>query len=328
MKLYTASLALALLSSSLSSALPPKEHKERVHEQKLSDQDHEKEGEHNNDYDHDAFLGQKEARDFDQLTPEESKEKLGIIVDKIDRNHDGVVTEDELQHWIQYVQKKYVIEDTDRMWKEHKLDDAGLSWESYRKNTYGYEYDPEEAEDFSEMVNRDTRKFKQADENGDGYLSKEEFASFLHPEEHEHMKDIVVLETMEDIDKDKDGKISLDEYIADIYNEEDDDDDDDDDDEEDSDKDGVPDWVESEKDQFKNFRDKNMDGYLNLEEVRAWVIPEDYDNSKEETKHLFRESDVDRDGVLTKQEILDKYDIFVGSQATDFGDALTRHDEF
>jgi Ca2+-binding EF-hand superfamily protein len=57
--------------------------------------------------------------------------------------------------------------------------------------------------------------------------------------------------------------------------------------------------VESEKDQFKNFRDKNMDGYLNLEEVRAWVIPEDYDNSKEETKHLFRESDVDRVGFIS-----------------------------
>lgn len=313
MKLYSAGLALALLSSSLSSALPPKEHKERVHEQKLSDQDHERDGEHNNDYDHDAFLGQKEARDFDQLTPEESKEKLGIIVDKIDRNHDGVVTEDELQHWIQYVQKKYVIEDTDRMWKEHKLDDAGLSWESYRKNTYGYEYDPEEAEDFSEMVNRDTRKFKQADENGDGYLSKEEFASFLHPEEHEHMKDIVVLETMEDIDKDKDGKISLDEYIGDMWPNKDEE---------------EPEWVKGEREQFSSYRDTNGDGFMDKDEVKNWIIPPNYDHSEAEAKHLIYETDENKDGVLTKQEILDKYDIFVGSQATDFGDALTRHDEF
>lgn len=34
------------------------------------------------------------------------------------------------------------------------------------------------------------------------------------------------------------------------------------------------------------------------------------------------------DGVLTKEEILDKHDIFVGSQVTDFGEALARHDEF
>lgn len=75
--------------------------------------------------------------------------------------------------------------------------------------------------------------------------------------------------------------------IADIYDEEEEDDDEDDDD----DKDGVPDWVNSEIDQFKHFRDKDHDGFLNAEEVRTWVIPEDYDNSAAETKHLFSESD-------------------------------------
>lgn len=40
------------------------------------------------------------------------------------------------------------------------------------------------------------------------------------------------------------------------------------------------------------------------------------------------EADTDSDEKLTKDEILNKYDIFVGSQATDFGEALIRHDEF
>jgi len=35
-----------------------------------------------------------------------------------------------------------------------------------------------------------------------------------------------------------------------------------------------------------------------------------------------------QDGVLTKEEVLDKYEVFVGSQATDFGEALRMHDEF
>ena len=43
------------------------------------------------------------------------------------------------------------------------------------------------------MVKRDERKFRKADTNNDGKLTKEEFAAFLHPEEHDHMKDIVVL---------------------------------------------------------------------------------------------------------------------------------------
>lgn len=64
------------------------------------------------------------------------------------------------------------------------------------------------------------------------------------------------------------------------------------------------------------------------EQVRAWIIPEDYNHAEAEAKHLIYEADSDGDRELTKEEILDKYDVFVGSQATDFGEALVRHDEF
>lgn len=53
--------------------------------------------------------------------------------------------------------------------------------------------DPADEEDYAEMVKRDERKFRKADVDRDGKLTKEEFAAFLHPEEHEHMKDVVVL---------------------------------------------------------------------------------------------------------------------------------------
>lgn len=79
-----------------------------------------------------------------------------------------------------------------------------------------------------------------ADLDSDMKANKEEFTAFLHPEEYDHMKDIVVLvsgtvqwkhssrnnlslpwlllfllqETMEDIDKNGDGLIDLDEYIG------------------------------------------------------------------------------------------------------------------
>lgn len=41
---------------------------------------------HNTEYDHEAFLGAEEAKRFDQLSPEESKTRLGQIVDKIDKD--------------------------------------------------------------------------------------------------------------------------------------------------------------------------------------------------------------------------------------------------
>ena len=64
------------------------------------------------------------------------------------------------------------------------------------------------------MQRRDRRRWSVADGDGDDALTKEEFVSFLHPEDVPHMHDIVILETMEDIDKDKDGKISQEEYIG------------------------------------------------------------------------------------------------------------------
>lgn len=67
---------------------------------------------------------------------------------------------------------------------------------------------------------------------------------------------------------------------------------------------------------------------MDNEEVKDWIIPPDFDHAEAEARHLIYEADSDVDEKLTKDEILEKYDLFVGSQATDFGEALTRHDEF
>lgn len=46
---------------------------------------------------------------------------------------------------------------------------------------------------FKKMLPRDERRFKAADLDGDQTATREEFTAFLHPEEFEHMKEIVVL---------------------------------------------------------------------------------------------------------------------------------------
>ncbi|BFZ04147.1 hypothetical protein BsWGS_07185 [Bradybaena similaris] len=321
MKLIVFVLVVFTLTQVYCSAIPANEKKQRVHEMSLSDEDHEVKGEHNNDYDHDAFLGHDEAETFDQLSPEESRSRLAIIVDKIDKNKDGEVTEQELKEWIQYVQRRYILTDTDRMWREHDAEsDNTLKWHSYQKHTFGYIDEPVEGSptfEYATMIKRDRRRWEHADKNQDGVLNKEEFTDFLHPEEAEHMRSIVVEETLEDIDKDGDGYISLQEYIGDMWprNAEE--------------QDQVePDWVKSEREQFLSYRDKNKDGKMDKDEVMEWIIPHDYDHSRAEAKHLIFESDANKDGKLSKEEILDKYDLFVGSQATDFGEALTKHDEF
>lgn len=47
------------------------------------------------------------------------------------------------------------------------------------------------------MEERDRRRFDLADEDKDGSLTRDEFTNFLHPEEAEHMRDVVVQETLE-----------------------------------------------------------------------------------------------------------------------------------
>ncbi|GLD68829.1 calumenin-B [Lates japonicus] len=295
----------------------PTEKKDRVHhDEPLSNREHD--DAENFDYDHEAFLGQEEAKTFDQLTPEESKERLGMLVERIDEDKDGYVTVEEMKKWIKHAQKRWIYDDVDRQWKSHDLNgDEVVSWEEYKNATYGYildDPDPDDGFSYRQMMARDERRFKMADQDNDMKANKEEFTAFLHPEEYDHMKDIVVLETMEDIDKNGDGLIDLDEYIGDMYNQEGDA--------------TEPEWVKTEREQFTEFRDKNKDGKMDKEETRDWILPNDYDHAEAEAKHLVYESDADKDGRLTKAEIVEKYDLFVGSQATDFGEALTRHDEF
>lgn len=187
----------------------------------MSDQEHFIKSHHNPEYDHEAFLGE-DAKSFNQLSPEESTRRLGIIVDKIDKDNDGFVTQEELKDWIRYTQQRYIRDDVERQWKSHNPDDKDtISWESYKNLVYGFmdesDFEAKQTEDnwsYVVMLKRDRRRWSVADQDGDDALTKEEFTAFLHPEETDHMKDVVVEETLEDIDKDGDGKISLTEYIG------------------------------------------------------------------------------------------------------------------
>ena len=65
-------------------------------------------GEHNVEFDHEAFLGDQ-VEEFKHLTPEESKRRLVKIVKKIDVDNDTLIGLEELTVWIKETQKRSVF---------------------------------------------------------------------------------------------------------------------------------------------------------------------------------------------------------------------------
>ena len=47
----------------------------------------------------------------------------------------------------------------------------------------------------------------------DGQLDIDEFSTFLHPHNHEHMQEVLLMETFEDMDSNLDNRITFDEYL-------------------------------------------------------------------------------------------------------------------
>lgn len=149
-------LSSFLLSTSLGYAIPekPSPAASRILKKQLSDEEHyawtagqdldhdgAAEG-HNRDFDHEAFLGSNdEADEFDKLSPEESKARLAKIVDRIDVNGDGNVTESELKNWIYTSQRKYILEDVSRQWEANTDNDPNMKvipWAHFHNKTYGF----------------------------------------------------------------------------------------------------------------------------------------------------------------------------------------------
>lgn len=58
--------------------------------------------------------------------------------------------------------------------------------------------------------------------------------------------------------------------------------------------DDEPEWVKTEREHFSKWRDLNHDGKMDKEEVRHWIMPDDYDHAQAESKHLIHEADANK----------------------------------
>lgn len=224
-------------------------------------------GEHHSEFDHEAILGSvKEAEEFDNLTPEESKQRLAILITKMDTNNDKFIDRHELKAWILRSFKSLSEEEaTDRFEEIDEDEDNKITWMEYMKNTYGMDsdedidnrhtFDSEHIAEENKLIADDKQMFKTADFNNDSYLSSEEFVKFLSPEEHPDMLPLILDQTLRDKDLNNDKKIDFQEFIGDSAKHQD------------------KEWLLAEKDKFDEELDLDNDGYLNGNEILSWVVP-------------------------------------------------------
>jgi len=166
--------------------------------------------------------------------------------------------------------------------------------------------------EYNKMYNRDKARFDAADIDGDEKLTETEFVLFKNPLKDEAVKTAVIAECLNAVDTDKDGKINLQEYLNDWH---------------------VPpnkndeDFIELETDRFNDEYDRNKDGFLTGDELLFWLSPDNTEIAIDEAEHLIDMCDEDEDEKLTPEEIVENHDLWVDSDATEYGAQLRHYDE-
>ncbi|XP_010841600.1 PREDICTED: reticulocalbin-2 [Bison bison bison] len=213
--------------------------------------------------------------------------------------------------------KHYAMQEAKQQFIEYdKNSDGSVSWDEYNIQMYDRVIDfventaLDDAEE--ESFRQDKKRFEKANQDSGPGLNLEEFIAFEHPEEVDYMTEFVIQEALEEHDKDGDGFVSLEEFLGDYRR--------------DPTASEDPEWILVEKDRFMNDYDRDADGRLDPQELLSWVVPNNQGIAQEEARHLIDEMDLNSDRKLSEEEILENQDLFLTSEATDYGRQL--HDEY
>ncbi|XP_032438941.1 reticulocalbin-2 [Xiphophorus hellerii] len=276
---------------------------------------------HNPDHDMAVLLGEESTREIKELSPAEQRKKMMAVVEKIDTNGDNLLSAEEITLWIQHVYKQYAIEDANERFTQFDTNINGVvTWEEY--SSLAHEQlvtfdddtvleDPEQ-ESLRQLLLKEKRRFYFADMDGTPGLNTTEFLAFTHPFEVDYMADFAIEDVLNEYDVDKDGFITLTEFIGTVRNE----------------GESPTQWEIEESVRFQDLYDQDQNGKLDRDEQLRWVAPNSYGSAREESLHLIKEMDQDGDGQLSVTEILQNQEIFINSEVTDYGRHLhLSHDE-
>jgi len=204
---------------------------------------------------------------------------------KIDANGNGKVSMEEIMTFADQMRKVIASKDIGSMVEDLDTDkDGKLSLDELVKDMERYdEDDTESKEEKQARIDTEKQKFKAADVDGDGFLSYEELPALFYPETHDGVLDITTKAAMKAKDKNGDGKLtSLEFWQGDVVDGE------------------ELEVSDEETNDFKKL-DKNGDGFLSLEELKAWESGRYH--TQEAMKKMFDMADKDNDMHVTAAEL-------------------------
>uniref|UniRef100_UPI00358FC283 reticulocalbin-2 isoform X3 n=1 Tax=Myxine glutinosa TaxID=7769 RepID=UPI00358FC283 len=188
---------------------------------KLS-QEHYIDDHHSYEYDREALLGgEEEVEDFSKLNPEEAEQQLKLLVKKIDRDANGLLSKEELSDWTLRSFRRYATEEARRRFPE--VDENGdqvVTWNEYLSHEFGTKPGDEDGHEELAAFQEDyvlDEAMSEHDHNSDGSVGLNEFIGDYQPDPGAlNEPEWVIIEKEKfsnDLDKDHDGKLSRKELL-------------------------------------------------------------------------------------------------------------------
>eukprot|EP00434_Breviolum_minutum_P028396 symbB.v1.2.025120.t1/scaffold2419.1/size79635/2 len=200
----------------------------------------------------------------DELEETISKEKLRELHAKFDKNGDGKVSLEEVLEFANHMTSAIAGRDVKSILEEIDTDkDGKLSLQEHLNDLHSHVdgTNEEEMKELEIQKKLETEKFMAADTDNDQLLTLHEASSLFFPETNPAVLSVVVKETMKNRDKNGDGVLSFKEFSDPPEMEE---------------AEGISVDTDEDKaqkeEEMKDFKrlDKDGDGMLNLEELKAW----------------------------------------------------------
>lgn len=235
-----------------------------------------------------------------------AKERLEKLFFIIDKNGDKILDDDELEKWTSFVKNEVFLKQVNSEMKQIDLDKDGFISLTELNEAFSQNLDEKEVEKHSAGL---LKRFQIVDKDKDGKLNINEVSTLVNPMKDEELKELEISEIMEHHDVDKDQRISLEEF-----------------------KQTRSDDPNKKKDddvlvlEDFNFFDANKDGFIDKEEIIKIYFDPSNEVGSVNIKEL--KSNIFQNEAITLDLWNEKALKIAVTALTDFGDVIRYPEDF